>query len=229
MVRDKKLWAQEIYCSKKKNHTSLHAPPPPPHWRFHQVIPFHNISMEPRPELTPLLSCLFSCNMSHLLSSSSNLINFSSKSLRSWETPAHLLQDLYHLKTHPGSLCCLPKSFRNQSVYVDNYLLFPFSLSCIGEGNGNPLQCSCFENPRDRGAWWAAVYGVSPSRTRLKRLSNSGIPTQSAGYGSSTALPGDSAVVFANVSWALAPSGGVISGVFGPLWGFLGLKSLFPI
>ena len=40
-------------------------------------------------------------------------------------------------------------------------LHFPFSLSCIGEGNGNPLQCSCLENPRDRGAWWAAVYGVS--------------------------------------------------------------------
>ena len=47
------------------------------------------------------------------------------------------------------------------------------SLSCIGEGSGNPLQCSCLENPRDRGAWWAAVYGVAQSRTRLKRLSHS--------------------------------------------------------
>ena len=47
------------------------------------------------------------------------------------------------------------------------------SLSCIGEGNGNPLQCSCLENPRDRGAWWAALYGVTQSRTRLKRLSSS--------------------------------------------------------
>ena len=47
-------------------------------------------------------------------------------------------------------------------------LHFHFSLSCIGEGNGNPLQCSCLENPRDRGAWWAAVYGVAQSRTRLK-------------------------------------------------------------
>ena len=52
-------------------------------------------------------------------------------------------------------------------------LHFHFSLSCIGEGNGNPLQCSCLENPRDRGAWWAAIYGVSQSRTRLKRLSSS--------------------------------------------------------
>ena len=44
-------------------------------------------------------------------------------------------------------------------------LHFPLSLSCIGEGNGNPLQCSCLENPRDRGAWWAAVYGVAQSWT----------------------------------------------------------------
>ena len=53
------------------------------------------------------------------------------------------------------------------------WLHFHFSLSCIGEGNGNPLQCSCLENPRDGGAWWAAVYGVAQSRTRLKRLSSS--------------------------------------------------------
>ena len=53
------------------------------------------------------------------------------------------------------------------------WLHFHFSLSCIGEGNGNPLQCSCLENPRDREAWWAAVYGVPQSRTRLKRLSSS--------------------------------------------------------
>ena len=48
-----------------------------------------------------------------------------------------------------------------------------FSLSCIGGGNGNPLQCSCLENPRDGGAWWAAVSGVAQSRTRLKRRSSS--------------------------------------------------------
>ena len=52
-------------------------------------------------------------------------------------------------------------------------LHFHFSLSCIGEGNGTPLQGSCLENPRDRGAWWAAVYGVAQSQTRLKRLSSS--------------------------------------------------------
>ena len=52
-------------------------------------------------------------------------------------------------------------------------LHYHFSLSCIGEGNGNPLQCSCLENPRDGGVWWAAVYAVAQSRTRLKRLSSS--------------------------------------------------------
>ena len=52
-------------------------------------------------------------------------------------------------------------------------LHFHFSLSGIGEGNGSPLQCSCLENPRDGGAWWAAVYGVAQSRTRLKWLSSS--------------------------------------------------------
>ena len=52
-------------------------------------------------------------------------------------------------------------------------LHFHFSLLCIGEGNGNPLQCSCLENPRDYRAWWVAVYGVAQSRTRLKRLSSS--------------------------------------------------------
>ena len=52
-------------------------------------------------------------------------------------------------------------------------LPFHFSLSCIGEGNGNPLQCSWLENPRDGGAWWASIYGVTQSRTRLKQLSSS--------------------------------------------------------
>ena len=52
-------------------------------------------------------------------------------------------------------------------------LHFLFSLSCIGEGNGNPLQYSCLENPRDEAAWWAAVYGDAESRTRLKQLSSS--------------------------------------------------------
>ena len=66
---------------------------------------------------------------------------------------------------------CSPRD-REESDTTER-LHFHFSLSCIGEGNGNPLQCSCLENPRDREAWWAAVYGVAQSRTRLKRLSSS--------------------------------------------------------
>ena len=58
-------------------------------------------------------------------------------------------------------------------LYTTERLPFHLSLSCIGEGNGNPFQCSCLENPRDGGAWWASVCGVTQSQTRLKRLSSS--------------------------------------------------------
>ena len=61
----------------------------------------------------------------------------------------------------------------SRRVGMTERLLFHISLSCIGEGNGNPLQCSCLENPGDGGAWWTAVYGVRQSQTRLKRLSSS--------------------------------------------------------
>ena len=66
---------------------------------------------------------------------------------------------------------CSPWSHKESDT--TERLHFHFSLSCIGEGNGNPLQYFCMENPRDRGAWWAAIYGVTQSRTRLKRLSSS--------------------------------------------------------
>ena len=66
---------------------------------------------------------------------------------------------------------CSPRG-RKESDMTER-LHFHFSLSCIGEGNGNPLQCSCLENPGDGGAWWAAVYEVAQSRTRLKRPSSS--------------------------------------------------------
>ena len=66
--------------------------------------------------------------------------------------------------------CCLWGRTESDTT---EWFHFHFSLSCIGEGNGSPLQCSCLENPRDGGAWWAAVYGVSQSRTRLNRLSSS--------------------------------------------------------
>ena len=66
-----------------------------------------------------------------------------------------------------------PQSMGSRRSDMTEQLHFHFSLSCIGEGNGNPVQNSCLENPRDGGAWWAAVYGVTQSWTRLKRLSSS--------------------------------------------------------
>ena len=61
----------------------------------------------------------------------------------------------------------------HKELDTTEWLHFYFSLSCTGEGNGNPFQCSCLENPRDGGVWWAVAYGVAQSRTRLKRLSSS--------------------------------------------------------
>ena len=64
-------------------------------------------------------------------------------------------------------------SWGHEESDMTERLHFHFLLSCIGEGNGNPLQYFCLENPRDGGAWRAAVYGVAQSRTRLKRLCSS--------------------------------------------------------
>ena len=95
-------------------------------------------------------------------------------------------------------------------------LHFIFSLSCIGEGNGNPLQCACLENPRDGGAWSAAVYGVTQSQTRLKWLSSSSSSrvllytiitvVQSASYVWLFATPWTTvcqASLFCTISWCL--------------------------
>ena len=71
--------------------------------------------------------------------------------------------------THSSTLAWkTPWTWDLEESDMTEQLHFHFSLSCTGEGNGNPLQCSCLENPRDGGAWWAAVYGVAQNRTRLK-------------------------------------------------------------
>ena len=98
---------------------------------------------------------------------------FSEKSatatLKRWHpTPVFLPGESHGRRSLVGSSPWGPKE-----ADMTERLPFHFSLSCIGEGNGNPLQCSCLENPRDRGAWWAAVYGVTQSRTWLKWLSSS--------------------------------------------------------
>ena len=95
-----------------------------------------------------------------------------------------LLSDWWRRQWHPTPVLLPGKSHGRRSLVgcgpwgreesdTTEWLHFHFSLSCRGEGNGNPLQCSCLENPRDGGASWAAVYGVARSRTRLKWLSTS--------------------------------------------------------
>ena len=88
---------------------------------------------------------------------------------RQWQPTPVLLPGKSHGRR--SLVGCSPWG-REESDTIER-LHFHFSLSCTGEGNGNPLQCSCLENPRDGGAWWAAVYGVAQSQTRLKRLSSS--------------------------------------------------------
>ena len=88
---------------------------------------------------------------------------------REWHPTPVLLPGKFHGRR--SLVGCSPRG-REESDTTER-LPFHFSLSCIGEGNGNPLQCSCLENPREGGIWWASVYGVAQSQTRLKRLSSS--------------------------------------------------------
>ena len=88
---------------------------------------------------------------------------------RQWQPPPVLLPGKSHGQR--SLVGCSP--WGHEESDTTERLHFHFSLSCVGERNGNPLQCSCLENPRDGGAWWAAVYGVAQSRTQLKRLSSS--------------------------------------------------------
>ena len=97
-------------------------------------------------------------------------------------TVSHCYDDSWRRQWHPTPVLLPEKSHGWRSLEgcspwgceesdTTEWLHFHFSLSCIGEGNGNLLQCSCLENPRDGGAWWAVVSGVAQSRTRLKWLS----------------------------------------------------------
>ena len=86
-----------------------------------------------------------------------------------WQpTPVHLPGKSHGQRGLVGS-----SPWGHKESDMTNRLHFHFSLSCIGEGSGNPLQCSYLENPRNRGAWWAAIYGFAQSRTWLKRHSSS--------------------------------------------------------
>ena len=92
-----------------------------------------------------------------------------------WRRQGHPTLVLLPGKSHGqrSLVGCSPWSRKESDM--TGWLHFHFSLSCIGEGNDNPLQCSCLENPRDGAAWWAAVYGVTQSRTWLKWLSSSSL------------------------------------------------------
>ena len=102
-----------------------------------------------------------------------------------WMTSLSLFTFMHWRRQWQPTPVFLPGESQSQGSLVDcspwgrvdsdttEQLHFNFSLSCIGEGNGSPLQCSCLENPGDGGASWAAVYGVARSRTRMKRLSSS--------------------------------------------------------
>ena len=97
---------------------------------------------------------------------------------RQWQpTPGLLLGKSHGQRSLVG---CSPWGHLESDT--TEWLHFHFSFSCVGEGNGNPLQGSCLENPRDGGAWWAAVYGVAQSRTRLKRLSSGSSQEDSIGH-----------------------------------------------
>ena len=104
-----------------------------------------------------------------ILFSSSWLVNWSPGGRRQWHPTPVLLPGKSHGQR--SLVGCNPWG-REESDTTER-LHFHFSLSCTGEGNGNPLQCSCLENPRDGGAWWAAVCGVAQSWTQLKWLSSS--------------------------------------------------------
>ena len=97
-----------------------------------------------------------------------------------WRRQWHPTPVLLPGKSHEQRSLVGCSPWGREELDMTERLHFDFSLSCIGEGNGNPLQCSCLENPRDGGAWWAAVYGVAQSQTRLKQLSSSTPPRQNA-------------------------------------------------
>ena len=104
---------------------------------------------------------------------------------RLWHPTAGLLPGKFH--GWRSLVGCGP--WGQEELDMTEWFHFHFSFSRIGEGNGNPLQCSCLENPRDGGAWWAAVYGVAQSWTRLKRLSSMTLKAPSSNHWTAREVP----------------------------------------
>ena len=119
--------------------------------------------------------------------------------VRQWQPTPVLLPGKFHgQRSLVGcSLWCRYESDTTEQLH------FHFSLSCIGKGNGNPLPCSFLENPRDWGAWWAAIYGVIQSRTRLKQLSSSSSSSMEMGKEMAT----HSSILAWRIPWMEEPGG----------------------
>ena len=122
---------------------------------------------------SPPLSLLHTPPLSHLNPVHSDLKVFKELISSTWRRQWHPTLVLLPGKSHGRRRLAGCSPWGHEESDTTEPLHFHFSLSCIGEGNGNPLQCFCLENPKDEGAWWAVVYGVPQSRTRLKRLSSS--------------------------------------------------------
>ena len=130
----------------------------------------------PWPGIHPGPPALGSWNLSHWIMRSSLFFDLSINTL----SPVLLPGKSHGWRSLVG---CSPWGHKEQDT--TERLHFHFSLSFIGDGNGSPLQCSCLENPRDEGVWWAAVYGVAQSRTWLKQLSSSSSSSNICYYTSS--------------------------------------------
>ena len=143
----------------------MESPCPPfllPNQHVQWIINFYLFSFLPTPWIHPVFSC--------------NYFPFTRP--YPWRRKWHPIPVLSPGKSHGrrSLVGCSPWGYYESDT--TERLHFHFSLSCIGEGNGKPLQCSCLENPRDGGAWSAAIYGVTQSRTRLKQPSSSSSNTE---------------------------------------------------
>ena len=133
------------------------------------VTPF--LGENPKDSVCGPGSCtLYNSINNHVLSQGFNF--FLEAHLYPWRRQWHPTPVLLTGKSHGRISLVSCSQWCCEESDTTEWLHFHFSLSCIGEGNGNPLQCSCLENPRDGGAWWAAVYGVAQSWTQLKQLSS---------------------------------------------------------
>ena len=137
-----------------------------PSYRFFQML-FTRLKKFPSlPWLLSVLIIKACCMLSNTLTVSMETI---------WRRQWHPTPVLLPGKSHGRRSLTGCSPWGRQESDMTERLDFHFSLSWIGEGNGNPLPCSCLENPREREAWWASIYGVSQSRTQMKRLSSSSI------------------------------------------------------